>query len=29
MFDYIFGNNHGEPSLARDLLKRESNIVYI
>lgn len=27
MFDYIFGNNHGEPSLARDLLERESNIV--
>ncbi|HAZ6130401.1 MULTISPECIES: AAA family ATPase [Staphylococcus] len=29
MFDYIFGNNHGEPSLARDLLERESNIVLL
>ena len=29
MFDYIFGNNHGEPSLARDLLERETNIVLL
>ena len=28
-FKYIFGDTHGKPSLARDLLSRETNVVLI